>query len=155
MELQVDVSCQAGVECPVDDATWQLWLSHWWQQLELNASGEVSIHLTDDQEMQALNAQFRQKDAPTDVLAFVLSPLDVADVETPSLLGDIIISIDTAREQAESQNHSLAIELAWLASHGLLHLVGWDHPDGASLEAMLTQQRRLLENAGIIAAAST
>ena len=63
-------------------------------------------------------------------------------------LGDIVISLDTAARQAPEHGHSLEQELLFLASHGLLHLVGWDHPDDASLAAMLARQERLLAAAG-------
>lgn len=63
----------------------------------------------------------------------------------PTYLGDIIISQTTAIRQAEERGHSLTYELAWLAAHGLLHLLGWDHPDDASLEAMLEQQDVMLK----------
>jgi len=63
-------------------------------------------------------------------------------------LGDIVISLETAARQAPEHGHSLEQELLFLASHGLLHLVGWDHPDDASLAAMLARQERLLAAAG-------
>ncbi len=78
---------------------------------------------------------------------------DLGDLETaysdpeymePTCLGDIIISQTTAIRQAEERGHSLTYELAWLAAHGLLHLLGWDHPDDASLAAMLEQQDEML-----------
>jgi probable rRNA maturation factor len=62
----------------------------------------------------------------------------------PLELGDIVISLDTAARQASEHGHSLERELLFLASHGLLHLLGWDHPDEASLAAMLSRQERLL-----------
>jgi probable rRNA maturation factor len=65
-------------------------------------------------------------------------------------LGDIIVSIDTAARQAEQQEHSLTTELAWLTAHGLLHLLGWDHPDEESLMEMLKKQVILLHSVGII-----
>ena len=63
----------------------------------------------------------------------------------PTYLGDIIISQTTAIRQAEERGHSLTYELAWLAAHGLLHLLGWDHPDDDSLAAMLEQQDVMLK----------
>lgn len=149
-ELILDVSVQAGLKCPVEETTWQQWFQLWWQQLAIDAAGEISLHLTDDAEIQSLNSQFRHKDAPTDVLAFNSAPLAITGEDLLPLLGDIVISLDTAAAQALEQKHSLTVELAWLASHGLLHLLGWDHPDPASLEAMLTQQRQLLEVAHIL-----
>jgi probable rRNA maturation factor len=58
--------------------------------------------------------------------------------------------VETAQRQATEQGHGLEIELAWLATHGLLHLLGWDHPDDAQLAAMLAEQRSLLQAAMII-----
>jgi probable rRNA maturation factor len=83
---------------------------------------------------------------PTDVLAFAAQEElpALANPEATLELGDIIISLDTAARQAAAAGHDLREELLFLASHGLLHLVGWDHPDQASLEAMLARQDRLV-----------
>ena len=85
-----------------------------------------------------------------DVAALEDSPdwLQEASVE----LGDIVVSLDTARRQALEQVHSLRHELRWLVSHGLLHLLGWDHPDDTSLEAMLQLQEQLLDSGGNVQA---
>lgn len=116
------------------------------QSLSPDQALEMALRLTDDAEIQALNRDYRDLDRPTDVLAFA-----ALEVEGPPLpegeaiaLGDIIISVTTARSQAQTQGHSLTTELLWLASHGLLHLLGWDHPDEASLEAMLAQQATMV-----------
>jgi probable rRNA maturation factor len=66
----------------------------------------------------------------------------------PLELGDIVISVQTAARQAPEHGHSLERELLFLASHGLLHLLGWDHPDDTSLAAMLSRQEQLLAAAG-------
>ena len=63
-------------------------------------------------------------------------------------LGDIVVSVPTARRQALEQEHGLERELRWLVSHGLLHLLGWDHPDADSLAAMLQKQEHLLGMGG-------
>jgi len=91
---------------------------------------------------------YRHKDQPTDVLAFAaletdsVLPPELLAVE-PLYLGDIVISLDTAERQAQAEGHSLLHETIWLTAHGFLHLLGWDHPDDQSLEAMLTQQGAL------------
>ena len=73
---------------------------------------------------------------------------DTSDLGPEALeLGDIVISLETAARQAPDHGHSLAHELRFLASHGLLHLLGWDHPDDASLQAMLARQDQLLAGA--------
>lgn len=170
MAIQVEVcvqDCFTPLEPtePAFDATvhlerWHDWFQRWLEELEPNLSPieayELSLRLTDDREMQALNAQYRQQDKPTDVLAFAALetdyPLVDEQVSLPLYLGDIVISIDTAQQQAQAQNHSLETELAWLASHGLLHLLGWDHPDEEHLVQMLTQQKALLHTVGLLIA---
>jgi probable rRNA maturation factor len=115
------------------------------------ATYELNLRLTDDTEIQSLNAQYRHKNQPTDVLAFatleVNSPQLPPQIQLsmPLYLGDVVISVDTAYRQAQQQGHSLRTELAWLATHGLLHLLGWDHPDEESLREMLNQQETLLQ----------
>lgn len=142
---------------PIAPETWELWFRRWLEVLEPDFPGnayEVSLRLTDDAEIQSFNAQYRQKDQPTDVLAFaaleVDSPLpEEMQSELPLYLGDIVISVETAQVQAAQQGHSLEQELAWLAAHALLHLLGWDHPDESSLHEMLNQQESLLQTIGI------
>ena len=122
----------------------------------------LGLSLVGDAEIAALNADWRGKPGPTDVLAFAtqdddldgtaafpLLPQDGSDAESwegePLELGDIVISIETAARQAADHGHNLEQELLFLASHGLLHLLGWDHPDDTSLEAMLARQERLVK----------
>ena len=112
------------------------------------------MRLTDDIEIQKLNYEYRQLDKPTDVLAFASLDTDIPQSvqipdEIPLYLGDIVISVVTASKQAKQQGHSLQTELAWLASHGLLHLLGWDHPNEESLIKMLNQQVILLKTVNI------
>ena len=118
----------------------------------------LGLSLVGDGEIAALNGDWRQKPEPTDVLAFAAQdegleqapamPMPAWTDEDgegePLELGDIVISLETAARQAVEHGHSLERELLFLASHGLLHLLGWDHPDDASLAAMLSRQERLL-----------
>ncbi|MCC0179031.1 rRNA maturation RNase YbeY [Waterburya agarophytonicola K14] len=131
---------------------WTNWLQIWMESLSpetnLSQDCEVSLRLTSDRDVQALNCQYRSIDKPTDVLAFAATEADIIipeEIAEPLYLGDIIISLDTANRQAISQNHSLVMELAWLSSHGLLHLLGWDHPDEVSLKQMLERQSQLIQ----------
>jgi probable rRNA maturation factor len=142
----------------VDESTWISWFQDWLQTPGLDLppadTYEVSLRLTTDGEIQALNAQFRQQDKPTDVLSFAAMEVDFPEVESDSsdlalYLGDIIISVDTAVRQAPEHGYSVRKELAWLASHGLLHLLGWDHPDEKSLLIMLNQQETFLAQSGL------
>ncbi|WP_310428201.1 rRNA maturation RNase YbeY [Chamaesiphon sp. VAR_48_metabat_135_sub] len=142
----------------VDETTWDTWFQDWLQTPGLDlppADGyELSLRLTTDSEIQALNSQFRHQDKPTDVLSFAAMEVDFPEIEDDVAdltlyLGDIIISVDTAVRQALEHGYSLRKELAWLASHGLLHLLGWDHPDEASLLIMLNQQETFLTRSGL------
>jgi probable rRNA maturation factor len=134
---------------------WSDWFQVWLEALYPNVppgnNYELTMRLSSDREIQGFNAQYRQKDQPTDVLAFaaleskILPQTESIALNEPLYLGDIIISLETADRQAKEHQHSLTQELAWLATHGLLHLLGWDHPDESSLEKMLTKQAELLK----------
>lgn len=138
---------------------WHQYLSVWLQQLQPGLppalrSGAYTLGLTlcDDAEIGQLNRHWRGLEGPTDVLAFAIQeapmPLPPAlpgeEEGQPLELGDIVISVETARRQARAEGHSLSRELLFLASHGLLHLLGWDHPDEPALAAMLERQEALL-----------
>ncbi len=97
----------------------------------------AGLLFTDDKNMQRLNAQFREVDAPTDVLSF---PAGVDDY-----LGDIAISIERAQKQAEEFNQSLEREVAFLTAHAMLHLYGYDHMAEDEEMAMRAQQRKIME----------
>lgn len=161
VEVEVNVEDNFSASSPstgIDAETWQNWFSAWLETLQPDISPtqtyELSLRLTDDAEIQELNAQYRHQDRPTDVLAFAALEVDYPQSDEmleslPLYLGDIAISVDTAQRQAQQQGHPLQTELAWLAAHGLLHLLGWDHPDDDSLRRMLHQQTNLLEIIGI------
>ncbi|MEM6517945.1 MAG: rRNA maturation RNase YbeY [Cyanobacteria bacterium P01_D01_bin.71] len=131
---------------------WQAWLQTWLQQLAPTLSPindyELSLQFTTDAGIAELNRTYRQQDKSTDVLSFAgldnapLSPEILAII--PFNLGDLVVSVDTAQRQCAAHGHSLKEELAWLIAHGLLHLLGWDHPDEAQLQTMWAQQRSLL-----------
>jgi probable rRNA maturation factor len=93
------------------------------------AGAELSVVLTDDAEIRELNRVFRQKDRPTDVLAFAMREGDQGprDGSISELLGDVILSTETARRQAEQHEKTLDAEVCMLLAHGLLHLIGYDH----------------------------
>ncbi|MBP0019247.1 MAG: rRNA maturation RNase YbeY [Cyanobacteria bacterium SBLK] len=143
-------------ESPISEETWQKWLYIWGEamsgEMPKGESWEVGLRLSSDREIQDLNARYRQKDFPTDVLAFAALEVNFPQAELegePLYLGDIVISVETAAHQAIQQGHSLKIELAWLAAHGFLHLLGWDHPDEEHLRKMLDRQRILLKMTGL------
>jgi len=159
IELNLQDLYFAEQSAPISTTRWQDWVQKWSDDLalevfEAQAGCEMTLRLTEDLEIQELNAQYRQKDQPTDVLAFASLEVDSPynndlSIDEPLYLGDVIISVETAKKQAEEQNHSLTYELAWLLCHGFLHLLGWDHPDETSLEEMLAQQEHLLKSIGL------
>jgi probable rRNA maturation factor len=89
-----------------------------------SAHGEVTVAIVNDRAMRALNRQYRQVDAVTDVLSF---PADASHHTRDGVLGDIVIAIGVARKQACLAGHALGTEARVLALHGLLHLLGYDH----------------------------
>lgn len=104
---------------------------------------ELSVLLTDDRQIHALNLRHRQKDRPTDVLAF---PLDDPSVPV-RWLGDVVISLDTAQRQADSRRRPLLAEVRFLLAHGLLHLIGHDHDTRPRKLRMDAMARRLVKSA--------
>jgi probable rRNA maturation factor len=103
---------------------------------------EVSIVLTDDDQIQELNRVYRQKDKPTDVLAFAQREGELAALAGP-LLGDVIVSIPMARRQAAEAGRDVLAEVTMLLAHGLLHLLGWDHDTPAKDKRMRAETDRL------------
>ena len=102
-----------------------------------------------NEEIHKINKEYRKVDRPTDVISFALE--DNKDIEYKDfrLLGDIYISVDRAIEQARDYNHSLKRELCFLSTHGILHLLGYDHETKEDEEEMFTKQKELLEKYGI------
>jgi probable rRNA maturation factor len=155
--LEVVVDSRHPQAVVIGEEDWQAWFQRWATAVDLPPSPlgayELSLTLTDDGEMTELNRTYRQLDRPTDVLSFAAledeTPLAPELLATePFYLGDIIISLDTAQRQAQAAGHSLAWETVWLASHGFLHLLGWDHPDGDQLAVMLAKQDDLIQAIG-------
>lgn len=105
----------------------------------------VSVLITDNDEIRKLNSQFRKKDAPTDVLSFPMFNEDGSLDDTE--LGDIVISLERAKSQAEEFNHSLRREVAFLTAHSMLHLLGYDHENGET--EMFEKQEEILSLLGI------
>ena len=114
--------------------------------LKKATSISMGLNLTDDETIRDLNWRWRKKLETTDVLAF--STID-GIINLPQgnclELSDIVVSVTTAHRQALEQNHGLGMELRWLVCHGLLHLLGWDHPDNVRLNEMLDLQHQLLK----------
>lgn len=116
---------------------------------------ELSVTFMDDEAIRAVNAEFRGKDSPTDVISFALEELSEGEVaivqeeDMPVVLGDIIISIETARRQAAEYGHTFERELGFLALHGFLHLLGYDHMEEDEEREMFGRQTEILNSFGL------
>lgn len=127
--MPVDISIDEGVALPTTTLrAFKAELSRMVRaaaRTDARADYEVALRFVGDAEMRVLNRDYRGKDKPTDVLAFAHREGPTAELH-PDVLGDIVISVDTARKQAKRGLHA---ELLHLASHGLCHLLGYDHRD--------------------------
>lgn len=109
-----------------------------------HAESELSLSLVDDPTIAELNLSYRKLDRPTDVLSFSLLEGEEATYRG-NLLGDVVISVETAAIQAQEQGVTLDEELARLLIHGVLHLVGHDHMESEETQRMQAEERRLSE----------
>ncbi len=109
---------------------------------------EVSVLLTNDAEIARLNETYRGRSGPTDVLSFAQREGEGADPQDP-VLGDIVISVERAEQQAREYGHGVARELGFLAVHGLLHLLGYDHQEPAAEREMMDLTEAILAPLGL------
>lgn len=109
----------------------------------------LSLSLVNDAQIRKLNRIHRGKDRPTDVLSFPLAAPDARPGEGERLLGDVVISVDTARRQAAEYDATLEAELNRLLIHGVLHVMGHDHEEPGERERMRAEERRLAAAIGL------
>lgn len=124
------------------------------QKQNVEDYSEVSVTFVSNERIQEINREYRDKDAATDVISFAMEELGEGEVELvgadlPNVLGDIIISVPRAREQAEEYGHAFERELGFLAVHGFLHLLGYDHMTEADEKVMFTLQKEILNEYGL------
>jgi len=117
----------------------------------ITEEAELSISFVDEEEIQAINRDYRNKDKVTDVISFSLEEdePEIEGLDIPRVLGDIIICLGVAQEQAQSYNHSLSRELGFLALHGFLHLLGYDHMTEEDEKEMFSRQDEILNEFGL------
>lgn len=121
-------------------------------------SVEVSVTLVNNAQIRELNAQYREKDSVTDVLSFPMGENGVYDIDPNTgakLLGDIVISMETAIEQADRFGHSLQREVGYLTAHSMLHLLGYDHEDnGLQRMRMREKEEQVMTQLGLPSSSS-
>jgi probable rRNA maturation factor len=121
---------------------------------EVESDSEVSVTFVSNEKIQEINRDYRKKDQPTDVISFAMEELGEGEIELtgldmPRVLGDIIISVPRAEEQAIEYGHSFERELGFLAVHGFLHLLGYDHETEEMEKEMFTKQKEILHEHGL------
>ena len=146
MTADVHVQRDAGVEAP-DDASFRRWISATCDLLQQPGAQrpEVSLRISDSNQMTQLNQRFRDRPGPTNVLSF---PADLpADVDCP-LLGDIVICAPLVAQEAMEQGKDTRCHWAHLTVHGVLHLLGYDHQTSATADAMERLEANILGQFG-------
>lgn len=119
---------------------------------EIEDDAEISVTLVDNERIRGINAEFREIDRETDVLSFPLGGEDGFEVDPDNdaiLLGDIVISLEKAQSQAEEYGHSFRREIAFLITHSLFHLLGYDHMTEDEEKEMFAKQEKVLQKLGI------
>lgn len=123
------------------------------KQEHIDSEAELSVTFADKDEIQNINKMYRDKDKVTDVISFALEEdepeIDMNELDIPRVLGDIIICTDVAHEQAENYGHSFERELGFLALHGFLHLLGYDHMTDEDEKEMFGRQDAILNAYGL------
>lgn len=121
---------------------------------EVESESEVSITFVSNEKIKEINKEYRKKDSVTDVISFAMEELGEGEmaligVDMPRVLGDIVISVSRAREQADEYGHSFMRELGFLAVHGFLHLLGYDHETTEDEKVMFSRQKVILDEFGL------
>lgn len=124
------------------------------QKENIQEGTELSVTFVDNRRIQEINREYRNKDAATDVISFAMEEMGegemkIVGADIPRILGDIIISIERTKEQAIEYGHSFERELGFLALHGLLHLLGYDHMTESDEKVMFTKQKDILDAYGL------
>jgi probable rRNA maturation factor len=143
--MTIELTNESGME--VDEAKLLRLVAYDLGELHVSPDADVAVILVDEGAMEALHVQWMDEPGPTDVLSFPMDELrpGTEDLPTPpGLLGDIVLCPQVAEGQAREAKHSLMDELVMLTTHGLLHLLGFDHADAAEEREMFGLQRDLI-----------
>lgn len=149
--MSVAVASPGGDLPPDVDAAWLARVGEAALAALGRSGADLAVLVCDDAFIRSLNADWRGKDQPTDVLSFPQHEFPDGPNVLPSgrlVLGDVVVSVETAARQAASEGHSLRDELAVLLVHGICHVLGWDHEDPSDAGAMRAVEARVLREAG-------
>ncbi|MCE4047006.1 MULTISPECIES: rRNA maturation RNase YbeY [Bacillaceae] len=154
MNLEIDFIDETTKVAAADQELVEKLLMFAAQKQNLSGNIELSVTFVDNDRIQEINKEYRNKDQATDVISFAMEELGEGEIELvgmdmPRVLGDIIISVDRTKEQAEEYGHTYSRELGFLAVHGFLHLLGYDHLTKEDEEVMFTLQKEILDEFGL------
>ena len=141
----IEINNESGID--VDETVLQRLTAYNLSQLHVSPDAEVAIVLVDEGAMESLHVQWRDEPGPTDVLSFPMDELRPGTPDRPTppgLLGDIVLCPQVADAQAQAAGESLTDELVLLTTHGLLHLLGFDHAEPEDEREMFGLQRELI-----------
>lgn len=143
--MSIEINNESGVDA--DEAVLQRLVLHAFDYLKVHRDAELAIQLVDEGAMERLHIEWMDEPGPTDVLSFPMDELRPGSDEEPTppgLLGDIVLCPQVAAGQAETAGHPLIDELLLLTTHGLLHLLGFDHAEPEEEREMFGIQRDIL-----------
>jgi len=143
--VSIEINNESAIE--VDEVALQRLAVYALDALHVHADADLAIVLVDEGAMEQLHVQWMDEPGPTDVLSFPMDELRPGTEEEPSpagLLGDVVLCPQVAQVQAETAGHSLMDELLLLTTHGILHLLGFDHAEPAEEREMFAIQRDIL-----------
>ncbi|WP_409251406.1 rRNA maturation RNase YbeY [Bacillus sp. SCS-153A] len=154
MNLEIDFLDETNKLSESDRELVQSLLDYAAGEENIEPASELTVSFVTNERIQEINKEYRDKDQPTDVISFALEELGEDETKVvgdgiPRILGDIIISVDKAKEQAEEYGHSYSRELGFLALHGFLHLLGYDHMNEEDEERMFGRQKEILDGYGL------
>ena len=132
----------------IDIETMRRLAAHVMTEMKVHPDAELAILFVDEEAMEKLHVEWMDEPGPTDVLSFPMDELRPGDDDKPSdpgLLGDVVICPTVAARQAVTAKHSTDAEIRWLLSHGILHLLGFDHAFPAEERIMFALQRQLVD----------
>jgi probable rRNA maturation factor len=143
--LSIEVNNESAI--PVDEPTLLRLASYALDQMHVHPDAELAIVLVDEAAMEQLHVQWMDEPGPTDVLSFPMDELRPGTEESPTpagLLGDVVVCPQVAETQAEAAGHSTLEEILLLTTHGILHLLGFDHAEPEEEREMFGIQRDIL-----------
>ncbi|HLS33118.1 MAG TPA: rRNA maturation RNase YbeY [Brevibacterium sp.] len=140
--MSIEIVDESGVGLDLDAV--QRLATHVFEQMRIHAEADVYVRFVEPGPMEELHLQWMDLSGPTDVMSFPMDELRPGDDAEPGVLGDIVVCTEVAAEQARAAGHSTLDEVLLLVTHGLLHLMGYDHGDDAEKAEMFGLQRRLL-----------